>query len=245
MAEEVAREVAKDLQSFDMGSIMGMLKMAIRSDESESSRILVAAWDIADNHRAELDGLKATVISDVTAFTALLREKMSDLVAKHGDELPEEMRSMMTDKLEDDELTNPASNLIKSMEPVYDVIIEPMLLLYNGSDINGVLTSAIAEPVAGITLEANSTLKQSYPNPASTEATIEYTLQEPSTSTVLRLFDAQGGEVKSVNLGPQPDGRHQTTIDVKDLPPGTYLYHLTVGTPRGEQVFSKTMRIAR
>lgn len=248
-SEEVRQEmkmITRDMDSegFGMGAVMGMLKASISADNSESSRILVATWDIAEGHRAELDDLKATVMNDVAAFAALMRVKMAEYVAERGDELPEGLRESMSEKLEAKQEENTA-NLLKTLEPVYGVIIEPMLLLYNGSDINGMLTSAIAEPVAGVTLEANSTLKQSYPNPASTEATIEYTLREPSSATVLRLFDAQGAEVRNVNLGAQGTGDHRTALDVRALPSGTYLYHLTVNTAGGAQVFSKTMQITR
>lgn len=248
-SEEVRQEmtmITRDMDSegFGMGAMMGMLKASISADNSESSRILVATWDIAEGHRAELDDLKATVMNDVAAFAALMRVKMAEYVAERGDELPDGMRETMSEKLEAKQEENTA-NLLKTLEPVYGVIIEPMLLLYNGSDINGMLTSAIAEPVAGVTLEANSTLKQSYPNPASAEATIEYTLREPSSATVLRLFDAQGGEVRNMNLGAQGTGDHRTVLNVRDLPSGTYLYHLTVNTSGGAQVFSKTMQITR
>ena len=248
-SEEVRQEmkmITRDMDSegFGMGAMMGMLKASISADNSESSRILVATWDIAEGHRAELDDLKATVMNDVAAFAALMRVKMAEYVAERGDELPEGLRESMSEKLEAKQEENTA-NLLKTLEPVYGVIIEPMLLLYNGSDINGMLTSAIAEPVAGVRLEANSTLKQSYPNPASAEATIEYTLREPSSATVLRLFDAQGAEVRNVNLGVQGTGDHRTVLNVRDLASGTYLYHLTVNTAGGAQVFSKTMQITR
>lgn len=234
-----------EIGRFDLSSMAGMVKMAIRADENESSRIIVAAWNIADAYRPGLDDLKAALTSDVTNFVDQLRKRMSDFVDEHGDELPAEIRDAMTQKLEGEGASDPATTIMGSLAPFYEVIVEPMLLLYNGSDINGVLTSAIAEPVAGITLEANSTLKQSYPNPAGSEATIEYRLQEPSASTVLRLFDAQGSEVRKLNLGPKSAGNHQANVDVKDLPGGTYLYHLTVGTGHGEQVFSKTLQVAR
>jgi hypothetical protein len=233
-----------ETKELGMAPIMGMLKGAIQADNSESSKIMVATWEIAEAHRAPMNDLKATILNDVATFAALVREKMGEYVAEHGEELPAEMRRSMTDKSQAEQDENTA-NLLKTLEPIYGVIIEPMVLLYNGSDINNMLTSAIAEPVAGVTLAANSTLKQSYPNPASADATIEYTLQEPSNATTLRLFDSQGGEVRNLNLGAQSAGDHKTMLDVRNLPTGTYLYHLTIGTPRGEQVFSKTMQIVR
>src|SRR5690606_16576064 len=101
------------------------------------------------------------------------------------------------------------------------------------------------EPVAGITLEANSTLKQSYPNPAAGRATIDFTLQETSPATTLRLFDATGSEVRRIDLGSVGAGDHSAQLDVADLQTGTYLYHLTIQTSDGEQVFSKKMQVVR
>ncbi len=243
---ESSPEMNWQMENFDMKPIVGMLKATISADKSEASQIIVSAWNIAEDNRAELDALKATIFEDLTVFNRELQDRIADFVASHRDEMPAELAELLTEKANVVDKAFPAEGtMIKTIEPLYEVIIEPMILLYNGSDINGMLSSAIAEPVAGVSLEANTTLKQSYPNPATSEATIEYTLQQASTGTVLRVFDAKGSQVKHVNLGAQSVGTHSTVVSVADLPGGTYLYHLTTTTPQGEQVFSKAMQVVR
>lgn len=234
------------MADMDMKPIVGMLKMAIRSSENESSQIIVATWDLAEQHRAELDDLKAVIFKDITAFKGQLHKRLADFAAAHRGDMPDGLEQMLADGLEgEDSPFSEGNDLVKTLEPLYEAIAEPMILLYNGSDINGMLSSTIAEPVAGISLEANTTLKQSYPNPATSETTIEYTLPTQSNATVLRLFDSKGSEIRRIDLGAQNAGNHSTVLNVADLPAGTYLYHLTTGTARGEQVYSKTMQIAR
>lgn len=239
-------EMRWQMENFDMKPIVGMLKATISADKTEASQIIVSAWNIAEDNRAELDALKATIFEDLTVFNRELQDRIADFIATHRNEMPAELAELLTEKANVVDKAFPAEGtMIKTIEPLYEVIIEPMILLYNGSDINGMLSSAIAEPVAGVSLEANTTLKQSYPNPATSEATIEYTLQQASTGTVLRVFDAKGSQVKHVNLGAQNVGTHSTVVNVADLPGGTYLYHLTTTTPQGEQVFSKAMQVVR
>ena len=240
---EYSDRMAWRMDDMDMSPIVGMLRMAISSDKSESSQIIVATWDLAEQHRAELDDLKAIIFEDLTSFKKELHQRLSDFAAAHNSEKTEKLQEMLADG--NDSPFSEDGDLVKTLAPLYNVIAEPMILLYNGSDINGMLSSAIAEPVAGVSLEANTTLKQSYPNPATSEATIEYTLPAQSSATVLRLFDSKGSEVKRIDLGAQNAGNHSTMLNVADLPAGTYLYHLTTGTARGEQVYSKTMQVTR
>ncbi len=225
--------------------MVGMIKSMIEAEGSESSRILVGTWGIAERNREAMDELKVTLKKDIDNFVSMVRERLVDIVEQHGDEVPEEMRHLLADKAENADRMFESGEFMKSVEPLYEVIFEPMIMLYNGSDISDVLSSTIAEPVAGITLEANSTLKQSYPNPAGSKATIDFTLQEASPATTLRLFDATGSEVRRIDLGSVGAGDHSAQLDVADLQTGTYLYHLTIQTSDGEQVFSKKMQVVR
>lgn len=239
-------EMELELDKLDMKPMIGMLRMAIAADESESSRIMVQTWDIAERNRVDLDALKETIFNDLETFNSELRGKITAFVDNHRSEMPEDVAEMLTTKINHaSEVLSTDESIGKALAPLYEVIVEPMILLYNGSDINGMISSAIAEPVAGVSLDANTTLKQSYPNPASNEATIEYSLREPSSATALRLFDSKGSEVRSIELGSQGPGTHSATLNVGDLPAGMYLYHLTVDAPAGEQVYSKTLQVAR
>ena len=228
-----------------IGSLAPMLKMMIKMDPSESSQIMVTTWGIAERNREELDGLKATIMNDLKEFGNVVAATMKEYAAANGDEMPDGFREQIAEKsgridemLED----GPIAEVIGSL---YETLAEPMILLYNGSDISPVLTSAIMQPVTGQTMAASSRLKQSFPNPATDEATIAFELDEPSAATTLRLFDATGSEVRRLDLGALPTGGNSTTLDVADLAAGTYLYHLTISTANGEQVFSKKMEIAR
>lgn len=228
-----------------IGSLAPMLKMMIKMDPSESSQIMVTTWGIAERNREELDGLKATIMNDLKEFGNVVAATMKEYAAANGDEMPDGFREQIAEKsgridemLED----GPIAEVIGSL---YETLAEPMILLYNGSDISPVLTSAIMQPVTGQTMAASSRLKQSFPNPATDEATIAFELDEPSAATTLRLFDATGSEVRHLDLGALPTGGNSTTLDVADLAAGTYLYHLTISTANGEQVFSKKMEIAR
>ncbi|MGE3801378.1 MAG: T9SS type A sorting domain-containing protein [Candidatus Kapaibacterium sp.] len=229
------------------GSMVGFIKNMIRADKSESSQILSSTWDIADRNRVELDALKGQIKADMKEFAEAMEQEIANYAETHRSELSAEAYASLTEKSEHAGTLFESDEFVQSIEPLYNVVFEPMILLYNGSDINPVLTSTIAEPVAGISLDANSTLKQSYPNPASDKVTIAFTLPEGSQSseTTLRLFNAKGSEVQRLDLGSVGTGDHTAQLDISNLPAGTYLYHLTVQTANGEQVFSKKMDVVK
>ena len=230
-----ANEMKAVVSSLNIGSMGEMLKMAVSMDQSESSRILQETWEIAERSRDGLDPLKAQIMEDIATFEKELKRRVR-AIAKASDldlgEAFEEDGTMVSHSISDEVLG-----------PLYDVIAEPMLMLYNGSDITPVLTSAIAPPVPGMVLEAHSTLSQSFPNPAQESATIEFRLDAPSNGTTLRLFDVTGSEIEVRDLGTLPAGTHSEVIDVSNLPSGTYLYHLTVETPEGSRVYSKSLDV--
>jgi hypothetical protein len=67
-----------------------------------------------------------------------------------------------------------------------------------------------------------------YPNPATDVARVEFTLI--MTSRVgLQLFDLGGREVLSKDAGQLPTGIHSVTLNVEDLPAGTYLIRMNAG----------------
>ena len=69
-------------------------------------------------------------------------------------------------------------------------------------------------------------LRGPFPNPASQEMTVRYTV--PSRKKVtLRLHDVLGQQVQTLVRSPQ-NGRHQATLDVSDLPSGIYFLQLRV-----------------
>ena len=232
-----ALEVMGGMGDFNIGSMSDMLKMAITMDGSESSKIIASTWEIAERSRENLDPLKATIMEDLAAFEVELKGRLRSMAENSdldfGDALDEDA-SLVT--------TTIATEILG---PLYEVIAEPMLMLYNGSDITPVLTSAIAPPVPGMNLQASSTLAQSFPNPARENVTIEFNLAAPASGTVLRLYDVTGEEIEQRDLGGLPAGTHAEVIDVSNLPSGTYLYHLTVESEGGSRVYSKSLDVVR
>lgn len=83
---------------------------------------------------------------------------------------------------------------------------------------------------SGVEAEAAAkgiSLSQSIPNPA--RETVELTYQIPAAmDVVLALYDASGRLVRSVENGHRAAGSHVLRIDVRELPTGTYHYHLNV-----------------
>jgi hypothetical protein len=68
-------------------------------------------------------------------------------------------------------------------------------------------------------------LARAYPNPFTTATTIEYDLQQ-AAPVELALYDALGRRVRLLDLGGQPAGIHEITLDAEALPAGMYLYEL-------------------
>jgi hypothetical protein len=75
-----------------------------------------------------------------------------------------------------------------------------------------------------------------YPNPMSTQGTVDYTLAAEDNIT-LTIYDIQGREVQDVNLGKQASGQHLVPVNTEKLSNGTYLLTVTGSN------FRKTARI--
>ncbi len=71
-------------------------------------------------------------------------------------------------------------------------------------------------------------LGQSYPNPTTDFATIEYQLEKQAPIS-LEICDATGKVVHNENLGDMPAGLHSIKIDAKELAPGIFYYTLFSG----------------
>lgn len=64
-----------------------------------------------------------------------------------------------------------------------------------------------------------------YPNPATSQATINYTLSDAS-NVVLRMFDLNGREVSSFSCGSQGRGTHNQVLNVQSLQRGVYMIQM-------------------
>jgi hypothetical protein len=76
-------------------------------------------------------------------------------------------------------------------------------------------------------------LRDPYPNPARTRATISLAVPEQASGdATLRLYDVLGRQVRTVDSAVEP-GRSTATVDVSGLPSGVYVLRLAAdGTTR-------------
>ncbi len=224
-------------------------------DNPEAALQFVAAFQqvkaISTRNGSGFDRLGDAVLADVEEFITLARYRFTTFIEEHRAELQQsdEGRKLIEGRGKVDEVFA----MLKSeenrtmMKMLYGNAIEPLVMLYNGVGVGDFFRQAgpVASVMPGWALEGSSVLKSCAPNPASTSATISYLLPEPSSRTRLRLFNAQGEEVANYDLGERPAGEGVATVNVGSLPAGTYLYHLTTTTGKGDAVFSKTMRVVR
>jgi hypothetical protein len=68
-------------------------------------------------------------------------------------------------------------------------------------------------------------LEQNYPNPFNPTTQIRFALPQTSR-VVLRVFDFQGREIKTLMHGEKPAGVYAATFDARQLPSGVYFYQL-------------------
>ncbi|MGD8719346.1 MAG: T9SS type A sorting domain-containing protein [Candidatus Zixiibacteriota bacterium] len=86
-------------------------------------------------------------------------------------------------------------------------------------------------PRRGWTRKAALALYQSYPNPAASATTIEFSLAAAGDAT-LELYDFAGRRVDVLCQGYLRSGGHEINLDVTSLPPGVYVYCLRAGGER-------------
>jgi alkaline phosphatase D len=89
--------------------------------------------------------------------------------------------------------------------------------------------SAPANPPSKITgltskTSADAVVIMAYPNPSTTEITINYALNK-TAQTEVQIFDMRGLGIKTIKLGKQSNGIYATTIDLSQLTNGIYFYH--------------------
>ncbi len=100
----------------------------------------------------------------------------------------------------------------------------------------------VANPVS--TSDAPATpdfvIDGNYPNPFTARTTIRFRLAEAGPMR-LRVLDVQGRTVRTLADGNHAAGSHAIPFDARDLPSGTYFYHLD--TRRGSQ--SRPMTLVR
>jgi hypothetical protein len=207
--------------------------------------------DLASNYQEDLRLLGLTVIDDVIAFTDQLVQNSTDFISVHRAEMTPEQISEFNDKIRAFSETIAELKADRDgqmgLAAIYSFAVEPIIMLYNGTELTELLQQlgGVAKPVAGLDLPASSVLAQNFPNPATMKTTISYNLNDASNTTVLRLFNADGSVVQTLDLGSLPAGAHSIDLDVSNLASGSYLYQLSIVTASGEQVFAKRMQVVR
>lgn len=234
--EEVEAELTQTLAFVDKVSEM-------------AETFFVAKW-IARRYRPEFDKIREDMAVDTRSFIDTMMIFKEKFEVEHAAAIaadPEMMRVMeeFTREHADEAMLHLGSE--KSVMMMYNILIEPLLLLYNGQDLRGLLkeVDALPEEITELPIPEMSALRQNVPNPASTATTITFVLDEPSNRTAIRLYDSRGDLMTWKDLGYQSVGEHQVEIDISKFPAGSYLYHLTVQGTRGERVYSKTMQVVR
>ncbi|HVZ40149.1 MAG TPA: T9SS type A sorting domain-containing protein [Candidatus Kapabacteria bacterium] len=212
--------------------------------------IFEAAKEIAGRYEPQLSPLKGNVTDDASTFITTVADRAERFAADNRDVLAKDAQAsdMMPARKD---LDNLAASFKSGKDQrdfmmVYDMAIQPIILLYDGADLAALLNQAgsLSKPIAGIEMPDVSALRQNFPNPASATTTIAFKLPEGGGgASVLRLFNAAGELVGTYDQGSLSAGDHSADIDVSKLPSGSYLYHLTVQTTSGARVYSKTMQV--
>lgn len=114
----------------------------------------------------------------------------------------------------------------------------------NKQGISRILPTYIIKPSVQTKDVANSSflnpLLSNYPNPLSSETTVDFMIPKPGIVT-LRLLNILGDEIRTVFSEYLESGLHHYTLKLSDLPNGTYIYEMK--TPDG--VISNQMKIVR
>ncbi len=110
----------------------------------------------------------------------------------------------------------------------------------NGSSIYGYLDAAnvigtAAEDVAE--LPTSIRLDGNYPNPFNPSTTISYAIPY-SGKVQIRVFDAIGRVVQTLDAGAQPAGRHEFAFQAGDLASGVYFYRVDLVDALGSELVS-------
>ena len=74
-------------------------------------------------------------------------------------------------------------------------------------------------------------LKPAFPNPATGQALIGYSLRE-TTNVTFTVTDLLGRTVRTISQGRTLAGDHTLQLDVQNLPAGVYVYSLQAGSTK-------------
>ena len=92
---------------------------------------------------------------------------------------------------------------------------------------SGALVKALTQ-VSALTEPLKPTIR-AFPQPFTERATLEYTLERPSSEVIIRVHDALGREVMRFSEGLLPAGVHTREIDASGLASGVYFCTISAG----------------
>ncbi len=75
-------------------------------------------------------------------------------------------------------------------------------------------------------------IAQMFPNPASRSIMISYSLPAAARSVDLRVFDASGTLIRTVENGAKPGGWDKLSLNISNIPNGIYFYDLQADNSR-------------
>jgi hypothetical protein len=204
----------------------------------------VSKW-LARRYRSNLDHVAEQVFTDLrsfvdtlTAFNERFKRENSALI----DQVPY-MREELDDEIDLDEVTRMLRHPL-TLRHTYISMVEPWVLLYDGEGL-AKLVGSVTKSSAISSMPEVSLVEQNVPNPASDRTQIVITLPEPSSATMVRLYNGQGEEVLTLDQGALAAGSHTVTIEVADLPTGSYLYQVSAHLAGGEKVTAKLMQVVQ
>jgi photosystem II stability/assembly factor-like uncharacterized protein len=103
----------------------------------------------------------------------------------------------------------------------------------------GTILQYINNDTAAIDLRVSEGIPSTiFPNPSSQNITIKFELKKAG-NTWINLFNQQGNEVNSYNLGRLPEGKSAKSIDISNLQNGTYFYQIISSGEKGKGKFIK------
>lgn len=166
---------------------------------------------IAQDVREIIPEVVASHDTDVDSTGQLVRKKMDYLGINYVALVPVLIRSVQEQQKQIEELKVKNANLLTRLERIEKHLEleseEPQTIRLSGK--------------AGV-------LGQNYPNPATMETLISYSLAHADQRAEIRVFDQRGRLLQTIAL-PQKEGQGEVRLLVHDLPAATYSYSLYVG----------------
>lgn len=217
----------------------------------EVMTIYTAAKKLSMRYRPDMDRLSTDVLDDVVAFAGDMADRANRFLESNRPAFESDPRANAMLEGRGD-LSTAVAKLRshrgqKSLESIYAIAIEPIVMLYDGTDLRTLLNGAMPSglTIAGMEIPEASALGQNIPNPATATTTIHYTLAISSATTSLQLFNGTGELIANYDQGTRDAGEHDIAVDVSSLPSGSYVYRLTTSTAQGPRVYSKVMQVTR